>query len=240
MRNEIVEFSRQILEKVNELDNIIDSYTDDIKDLTDTASDLLKPIKAFKSIYDTARKIKFKRFLKSYAKGFENSFNSTDDLTTKLTEYLKLEKNLNFVYDTIDSALNSKSVKCSGILGYFASKILSKQIDLNVQEMIYVNALRNLNDFELKFTIEIIENVEDWSKNQTIALNGKFLSNKESYEYTVQKLKGLQVVREIFGSPGNPVNIGQSFWGTYRLNDISKGFYDLIRESGFYDEIRNQ
>lgn len=228
MRNEIINFSRQIFEKANELDNLIDSYTEDIKDLTDTASDLLKPIKAFKTIYETTRKIKFKRFVKSYAQGIENPFNSTNDLTTKLTEYLKSEKNLSFIYDTIDSALNSKSVICSGILGYLASKVLSKQINLNVNELIFVNALRDLNDFELKMTLGIIENVEDWSKNQTIAFNSSFSSDKELYEYTVQRLKGLQIIREIFGSPGNPVSLGQFFWGTYRLNDISNSFYNLI------------
>lgn len=237
MKSELVEFSRQVLKKVNEVDDIVDLYTEDIKDLTDTASDLIKPIKAFKSLYQSAQKMKFRKFLKSYSKGIENSFKSEEELTLKLTEYLKSERNLNFVYDTIDSALNSKSVICSGILGYFASKILSNQVKLNSHAMIYLNALRNLNDFELFLFIGVIENVDDWSKNQTVALNSKFSLNMESYEIAVQRLKGLQIIREIFGSPGNPVSLRQSFWGTYRLNDISEGFYELIKESGYYNEI---
>ena len=237
MKTEIIEFSRQSIRKINEIDDLVDSYTDDFKDLTDTASDLIKPLKAFKSLYETTRKIKFKRFLKSYAKGLRQSFTS-EDLPIKLSEYLNSEKNLNFVYETIESVLNAKSVICSGILGYLASKILTQQVKLEYKELIFINAFKNLNDFELELAINVIENTEDWTKNQTIAHNDRFSANRESYEYTVQRLKGLHVIREIHGSPGNPVSLGQSFWGTYRLTEISKGFIEIIKESGFYNEIK--
>lgn len=106
--------------------------------------------------------------------------------------------------------------------------------------MIYLNALRSLNDFDLLLAIKVLENKEGYTKNQTISKIDKFSTNIESYEYVVQKLKGLQIVKEIKGEPGNPVGLGQSFWGTYRLTDVSRGFLDLIKKSGYYEEIINQ
>lgn len=130
MKDEIIEFSKQSLSRIKELDNIIDSFTENIKDLTDTASDLVKPIKAFKDVYEVAKKIRFKSFLKSYAKNLENNYKSGEELADKLKKYLSNEKNLNYIYDTIDSALNTKSIICSGILGFLSSKVLTKQISI--------------------------------------------------------------------------------------------------------------
>lgn len=237
MKDEIIQISKELFEKISHLDDTIDNYFEDVKDLTDTASDLLKPIQGFKKLYDRVRIIKFRRFLRAYASQLENSFDSPDDLTSKMAIYLGSEKNLSFVYETIDSALNTKSVICSGILGYLAGQILSRQLEPNMYDIIYINALRNLNDFELKSTIEILDNTKDWSQNQTVSTNTYFSKNVESYEYTVQRLKGLLIVRETIGGTAGSISLGQSFWGTYKLNKISEGFLKLIKESGYYQKI---
>lgn len=237
MKEEIIQLSKVLFEKINHVDDSIDDYIEDVKDLTDTASDLLKPIQTFKKLYGTVRMVKFRRFLKSYSSQLENSFDSPDDLTAKMANYLNSEKNLNFVYDTIDSALNTKSVICSSILGYLAGRILSKQLEPNMYDIIYINALRSLNDFELKSTIEIFDNTNDWSKNHTVSKNTYFSKNIESYEYTVQRLKGLLIIRETIEGTAGPISLGQSFWGTYKLNAISEGFLQLIKDSGSYEKI---
>ena len=106
--------------------------------------------------------------------------------------------------------------------------------------MVYLNALRNLNDFELLMTVKVIEYLDVTKKNKRVASNDKFSSDIESYEFVVQKLKSLQIIREVQAGPGNPVSLGQALWGTYRLNNISKGFYELIEKSGYYDEIMKE
>ncbi len=238
MKDEIIEFTQQSLSRINELDDIIDSFTENIKDLTDTASDLVKPIKAFKSVYETARKIKFRSFLKAYAKNLQQNYASEEELTDKLKKYLSNEKHLNYIYETIDSALTSKSIICSGILGFLSSKVMTKQISIGYKELIFLNALKNLNDIELEMTVLVFENTDDWTKNHSV----KNIKNLKPYltfcEYTIQKLKTLQIVEEIYGRPGNPVSLGQAFWGTYTLSEISEEFIALIKESGFYKQIK--
>ncbi len=242
MKNEIIEFSKQCLEKINEIDDIVDAFTEDFKDIADTAGDLIKPIKAFQSVYNTARKIKFKRFLKSYAKVLETNYSVSDkiELSSKLKLYLNNEKNLNFIYDTIDSALNSKSVNCSGILGYLSSVILSNQKEIGYKELIFLNTLRNINDIELDTLILIFEKTEDWTTNNTISKIESLKPYRTLCEYTIQKLKSLQVFEEVHGRPGHPVSLGASFWGTYTFSEISEDFFELLKDSGYYDEYKTK
>ena len=240
MKTELIQFAQQSFVNTDKLNDIVDTFTNSIMDLADTASDLIKPIKAFRDIYGAAKRIRFKMFLKSYSKNLHESYESEKELVEKMNKYLRNNKNLNFVYDTIDSALNSKSVICSGILGYLSGKVLTKQIQIGYKELVFLNALKNLNDFELKYMIIVFENTDDWSKNQTVSKNEKLKPYLKECEYTVQKLKTLQVVNEVYGRPGNPVGLGQAFWGTYLLTEeFSRGFFNLIKESGFYEEIKN-
>lgn len=238
MKDEIIEFSKQSLLRINELDDIIDSFSENIKDLSDTASDLVKPVKALKDVYEVTRKIKFRSFLKSYAKNLAQNYDSEKELSQKLKKYLGNEKNLHYIYDTIDSALTSKSIICSGILGFLSSKVLTKQISIGYKELIFLNALKNLNDIEVELTVFIFENTDDWTKNHTAKNIEKFKPRLNFFEYTIQKLKTLQIVEEIQGRPGQGVTIGQAFWGTYTLTEISEEFLILIKESGFYEQIK--
>jgi hypothetical protein len=84
MQEEIIEFSIQSFSRINEVEDIVDSFTENNKDLTAIASDLLKPIKAFKDVFEVAKKLRFKRFIKSYAMNLENSYQSGEELAEKL------------------------------------------------------------------------------------------------------------------------------------------------------------
>ena len=242
MKKEIIEFSKHSIEKVNEIDDLIDQYIDDIKDIGETASDLFKPIKAFVSLYQTTRKIKFRRYLKSYAKGLAEAYSDKEKegLSSRLKDYLSNENNLNYIYDTIDSAISSRSISCSGILGYFTSKVLAEQTDISYKELVLVNALRNINDIELEMTVRIFENTKDWTRNNNVHENDRLKPYVKLCEYTVQKLKGLQIFEEVKSKPGDGVSLGASFKGTYLISDISQDFFILIKDSGFYDEYKQK
>jgi hypothetical protein len=160
------------------------------------------------------------------------------EISAKLKAYLNNDKNLNYIYDTIDSALNTKSVNCSGILGYLSSEILSKQKEIGYKELIFLSALRSLNDIELDMTILIFENTVDWTTNNTISKIETLKPYRTYCEYTVQKLKNLQVFEEVHGRPGHQVSLGASFWGTYTFSEISEDFFELLKDSGYYEEYK--
>jgi hypothetical protein len=85
----------------------------------------------------------------------------------------------------------------------------------------------------------IFDNTFDWTKNHTIAENQNVKAYKAQCEYTVQKLKSYQIFEEVHGKPDSSVSLGQSFWGTYTISDISEAFFDLIKESGYYEEYKH-
>lgn len=58
MNKDLVEISKNIIKNISEIDDIVDSYFDPIKDLTDTAKDLFTPIKLVHSLYTYNKKKK--------------------------------------------------------------------------------------------------------------------------------------------------------------------------------------
>lgn len=237
MRSELIEFTKEAIKHINEIDDVVDNFTEGIKDLTDTASDLIKPIKAFQSVYRLSQKIRFKRFLKSYAQNVKNTFDSAEmiDESEKLKEFLKHQKNLNFLYESIDGAINSKSLYCASILGYLSSLILTKQIEIGYKELIFLSALRSLNDIELETAISIFDSIYDWTATQNIKNNDRLKIIPVIGEMVIQKLKYLQIVEEVGWGIG--VNSGH---GSFRPYDITEFFFDLLKDSGVYNEIKSK
>jgi hypothetical protein len=237
MKQELIELTKEAIQHINDIDDVVDNFTEGIKDLTETASDLIKPIKAFQSVYRLSQKIRFKRFLKSYAKNVKNSFETAQmiDESEKLKVFLMNHRNLNFLYESIDGAINAKSLYCASVLGYFSSLILTKQTDIGYKELIFLNALRSLNDIELETSISIFDSIYDWTDTQNIKNNERLKTNPFIAELVIQKLKYLQVVQEVGWGIG--VDNGP---GSFRPYDMTEYFYELLKDSGIYDELKSK
>ena len=84
--NDIRKIIQKALVRLEEVDDIIDSSLEDIKDITDTAGDIAGPIKLVVSLYGQFKRRKFKSFLKSYGKNIQQSISTTNhtDLTIRL------------------------------------------------------------------------------------------------------------------------------------------------------------
>lgn len=234
MRDEIIEFSTSVIQNVEDIDALIDSYYDDIKDITETAGDIVKPVKAIFSIYKLARKRKFKAFLKSYADTLNDKYDSAKKIqqSKRLRDYLKSENNLNFIYESIDNAVNSKSIYCSSLLGYYTGSILSEQIEIGYKELITVEALKSLNDIELEMLIRIYQ-VANLAQTNRIDECKKLKPYQIYCEKTVQKLKVLQVLEEeVAGTYSS-----KSGWGTFVSTEIAEDLFDLIQKTGIDKKI---
>ena len=219
---DIIKYTKEVLNHIEEIDDIVDSYFEPIKDLTDTAEDIFTPLKIVHSLYTFNRKRKFKSFLKYYALSLKNrDFQKNDN--EQLSKYLKNEKNYNFIYDTIDSAINSKSIYGSRILAYFAGIILSEKRDLTFREIIILESLRELNDFELSLFVKVYS-VVDLSKTVSIQDYPNQLHNELMYEMMITKMVNLRVFKSapILGS-GRPK-------ASFDSTEIAEDIYFLIEE----------
>lgn len=229
---DLINISQKIIDNIEDLDNIVDSYFDPIKDITDTASDIFTPIKAIHSLYTLNKKRKFKNFLKTYTQSLnENGFSNLND-TERLKRYLKEEKNFNFLSDTIENALNSKSIYGSILLGYYAGQILSESKSVNFKDLIIINGIKELNDIELSCFTRIY-NKADLSKMINFNQLGLGVSDLFS-KLTIEKLIQLRFIEKdhtIYISGGGNHN----FFST----DIAEEVFFIIKNVGINEELLN-
>lgn len=227
----IIDISKKIFENINHLDDLIDSYFEPIKDLTDTAGDIFSPIKAIHSLYTFNKKRKFKNFLKSYALNLDSSSFELKK-SERLKEYLKNEKNFNFLNTIIENAINSKSIYGSIILGHYAAQILSSQQIITFKELLIVEGLKELNDYELSCFTKIYS-VADLSKMvhfQNLQIHG----SKFFCELTIEKLIQLRWIEKDYTT-----YMGSSKNSNFTSTEIAEEVFFLIESSEIYKDLMN-
>lgn len=229
---DLISISKRIVENIENLDDIIDSYFEPVKDLTDTFSDIFTPIKAIHSLYTFNKKRKFKSFLKAYAKSLhDNGFIEFHDIE-KLKDFLKHEKNFNFLSDTIDNAINSKSIYGAILLGYYAGQILSHGQRINYKDLIIVEGIKELNDIELSCFTRIY-NKADLSN----MVNFHDL-NLGTYEFfsklTIEKLIQLRFIKK-----DHNVYHGGNESYNFISTDVAEDVFFLINDVGINNELLN-
>lgn len=227
---DLINVSKRIIVDIEKLDDIVDAYFSPIKDLTDTASDIFTPVKAINSLYTFHKKRKFKKFLKAYAKSLiENGFSNFGD-TESLKKYLKNERNFNFLSDTIENAINSKSIYGSVLLGYYAGQILSRCERISYKDLIIIEGIKELNDIELSCFARIY-NKADLSK--MVLFNELNLDGFESFsKLTIDKLIQLRFITK-----DHNVYHGSNGSCNFTSTDIAEDVYSLINTVGINDEL---
>lgn len=225
----IIDISKNILDNIENLDDIIDSYFEPVKDLTDTASDIFSPIKAIHSLYTLNKKRKFKKFLKSYALNLNpNNFDLKN--SERLKNYLRDEKNFNFLNSIIENAINSKSVFASIILGHYAGQILSNQDNITFKDVLIVEGLKELNDYELSSFVKIYS-VADLSKKVNLQ-ELKIKGSKFFCELTIEKLIQLRWIEKDYTT-----YTGSSKSHNFTSGECAEEVFFLIRDSEIYQEL---
>lgn len=226
---EIVKYTKKLLQNVNDIDDIVDSYFEPFKDLTDTAEDIFTPIKVVHSLYTFNKKRKFKSFLKSYAQSLNSSkFDSLD--TNRLLKYLEKEKNFNFIYEIIDGAINSKSKFCSSLLGSYAGNILKETPNIGFKEILVLEALREINDYELSLFTKVYS-IIDFKNIVSLENYGKKFSNVFLYELMIQKMISLRVFEKA------PILASGRPKASFKSTEIAEDIFFLIKDMDIYLDL---
>ena len=143
---EIIVWSKKIVENIDKIDDIVDSYLKPAKDFTDTAQYISLPIKGAIAVLNWGRLERFKNYLKSYAKKIKNKGGISDKDVERFKKYLSKKKNIDFIDSTIQNAINFKSKICSGILGAYAGEILLDEKTIEYRDLLVINALQEMYD----------------------------------------------------------------------------------------------
>ena len=230
MTKTFLELSKSLIDNVENIDDIVDSYFEPVKDLTDTAKDIFTPIKVVHSLFIFNKKRKFKRFLKSYASSLMNSNIKEIIETDRLKAYLKIERNFNFLSSVIESAINSKSIYGSVLLGYFAGLILTQKLQIGFKELIIIEGINALNDIEFSCFARIYH-----CANLAEEVNIYNYIQLKPYEFicelTISKLIQLRIV----SAP--EIRASGISKGSFFSTEIAEEIFELMKTTSILDEL---
>ncbi len=245
MKDEIIEFTEAVIDKLNDLDDIIDKSLEPIKDYTDTFGDLIAPIKTFTNIFSLSKKMAFKSFIKNYSKCLTTDYVLDEKEKLKLESYFKKRENVHWVSDIIDSAIQAKSLKSSAILGLVAGRIIKEKTSLNDIDIILVNSLKEMTDIDIENFVELYSQVEIHYSGGTSSLktiydfeirtkefydlnnwNGKTKIERSSLDLTVEKLKRTGALS--YGEGG--MDSYGNAKGAFMISLATKELMNLIRK----------
>ena len=99
-------------------------------------------------IWNHYKELKMKKFFRGLSKEIEvNGYSVSNKI--KLENYLKDDFTRASFFNILDNALEASSELCSEMLGYYAGLVLQSSERLSYNHTIIINALKNLNDWDL-------------------------------------------------------------------------------------------
>ena len=226
-KDDIIKFIENIPSNVEIIDDFIDNKLSYV-DYLDTIEELVKPLKAIRNIYGFAKKQKFKIFLKSMSTQI-NETNFVDiNNVNKLQKYVLNDTNVDFIINTIDNSINSKSIKCSSLLGIYAGNILNKYKNIDYIDLQIIDILKNINDIELNVFKEFVQKTLNIGEDYYVPSDILNIDNVEETFLIFNKFESYQMisrpnhltVRDIDGQPT-----------AFKVSYIGKKIYDLIEKT---------
>ncbi|WP_223700067.1 hypothetical protein [Sutcliffiella deserti] len=223
---------------VNNIDQIkeeIENFSNPVREYSALAENLIYPYKLTISALTIANRIRFKRFLKEFSKSLEKD-KINDIYISKLENFLKKEKNLEFVGEIINSSVKSKTSKASAIMGYYAGDLLNELREIHYKDLIILDALTLLNNNDFDNFLIIYEKFYDKLVTRNISSIRVHDSKKEfeslnvacfELENTIEKLKSVLIFGYDVGGLGNVGNA----WGSFKFNENTHYFFEIIKKS---------
>lgn len=181
------------------------------------------------AIISTWKKTNFLSFLETLT--IEIDYNQLNkEEINKLQNYIKEPKNLNYIMQTIDSAINGRSIKCAALLGTYTGRILRHEKTLQYTDYIIINALKNMIDEDLinfKILYERLFNDEYEKAYRLTDMSDNFNEyNIDEVIFTTEKLKNSNVLAYDHGGYGSLGNA----WSVFVFHPNSTVLYGLIKQ----------
>ncbi|MGP7815543.1 hypothetical protein ACTXGU_00115 [Niallia sp. 01092] len=138
----------------------IDQLLTDIKDITSGTEDIVSSIskeipivrmlEVTKHIWNHHKERKMKKFLIGLSKKISEHEGYEISDRIELRKFLSDDFTRDKFFNILDEALNTNSELSSEILGFYAGVILLSSENLNYKHTVIINALRNMNDWDIK------------------------------------------------------------------------------------------
>ena len=224
--NHFINWLENINTNINNF-KILDAPLEDWNDMLEKSSKILGGLHR---IYSFAQLYAFEKFLKGISSQISIDNPLTPKDKEKLDDYLCKENNISFIYNTIRKSLTANSLKCTELLGVIVGKLLRKQIEMTQENIIIINALHSLTDYDLNNFYKIYKIIFQTEKNR-IRLDKLYMEiKKEEIEISIISLVNSQVLFQDF------VTIQQGMrWGDENIDSLNT----IMKDSEKFISINN-
>ena len=224
--NHFINWLENINTNINNF-KILDAPLEDWNDMLEKSSKILGGLHR---IYSFAQLYAFEKFLKGISSQISIDNPLTPKDKEKLDDYLCKEDNISFIYNTIRKSLTATSLKCTELLGVIVGKLLRKQIEMTQENIIIINALHSLTDYDLNNFYKIYKIIFQTEKNR-IRLDKLYMEiKKEEIEISIISFVNSQVLFQDF------VTIQQGMrWGDENIDSLNT----IMKDSEKFISINN-
>ena len=192
--NHFIDWLENINTNINNF-KILDAPLEDWNDMLEKSSKILGGLHR---IYSFAQLYAFEKFLKGISSQISIDNPLTPKDKEKLDDYLCKENNISFIYNTIRKSLTANSLKCTELLGVIVGKLLREQIEMTQENIIIINALHSITDYDLNNFYKIYKIIFQTEKNR-IRLDKLYMEiKKEEIEISIISLVNSQVLFQDF------------------------------------------
>ena len=228
----------EVFETINTLsDNIIKIISDEtiIKPIVEISSDVLDTsIPAFKLVLNITYKIrllKFKSFLEGIYSECKNININGSELKDKLIKLSKKKIFNDYIIHTYESAVNSKSIKNTSILGCYLAKNAFLKGEIKIEHFILCNALRELTDTETSIFVYLFDKVRKIDNLEYLNPNNinDPIYDIYSMQLVIEQLKNIRIVNRGVGG----FDCIEQF-GVCIFSELTHTFYNLLKENKIY------
>lgn len=135
------------------LNSLLQNYikNNDLDGITEIISEATPYAKPIKLIWDNSQRIKYQEFIKGYEYK-KDSTRSAHKFQRKMERLVDNEKFMEFLFQTLSDAINSRSSKASFILGMYVSEIIKGEKEIeepSYENLLMINTLKALNDWDI-------------------------------------------------------------------------------------------
>lgn len=215
---------------------ILDTSLEDWNNILEKSSKILGGLH---KIYNLAQLYAFKKFLKGISSQISIDNPLTPKDKQKLENYLCKEDNISFIYNTIRKSLTANSLKCTELLAIIVGKLLKEQLEITPENIIIIDALHSLNDYDLTNFYKIykvIYKIDD----KRIRFDKLYSQvDKNIVQISIAKLVNLQLLKQDFITVYQSVVLGkdpsnsimedsEKFLSIYNVSDL---LFELLEET---------
>lgn len=243
-RNDAIDLFNATPEDLDAIKYLFTTYVEPSADLVDKLDPYAAAIRGVSSLWESLNRARFKKYHEAYWKEVskEGDEIKREAKVNEFKKRLEKESNLGFILEALRSAVQKNSTYSSIVLGTMTGMIVRNQKEVSAEDLILLQAIEEINDFELRTVIHFFERIQNrFSQLDDTTMQSITFSQVYSHEIleenpilmiTIRKLLRSQIIvpHENHAAPQT----------VFCINRITRYYFELIKVSGIIEPIKKE